>query len=78
MIVEMLLGCDDKVSKKIAEPDMSVRDNPLMTQTREELAESRRQSRNMERLRIDKSRRTGIHGSVYSGIMSVSFGKEKE
>lgn len=63
------------VERKIQDPKMTTRDNPLLTDedTRTSAAQREISCRNWRRLMDDAHARTGVHGNVYAGIMGMRY-----
>lgn len=63
------------VERKIQDPKMTTRDNPLLTDedTRTSAVQREISRRNWRRLTDDAHARTGVHGDVYAGIMGMRY-----
>lgn len=68
-------GEDASIERKIQDPKMTTRDNPLLTveDTRTSAAQREIARRNRRRLMDDACARTGVHGNVYAGIMDLRY-----
>lgn len=63
------------IERKIQNPKMTTRDNPLLTDedTRTSAVQREISRGNWRRLMDDAHARTGVHGDVYAGIMGMRY-----
>ena len=75
MAIGAVMEESSAVESKIRDPKMTLRDNPLLSSsdTRASAAQREIECKNRRRLIVDAEARTGVHGDVYAGIMSMRY-----